>query len=150
MPVTVNVMLGWCRVAQASRAALATNLMPGGLIELADFMPEEVKDAAKSFARQPIDAFVIFPHTMNYRCMTLLPSTDINFLDVFKSNWANTEAIPNERATDFNLYSTYKDAKEEKYPWEFCTYNSATVGFPSRIVGPPWIILLVANGTPTV
>jgi hypothetical protein len=45
MAVTVNVTLGWCRVAQASRAELSTNLMPGGLIELADFTPEEAKDA---------------------------------------------------------------------------------------------------------
>jgi hypothetical protein len=64
MPVTMNVILGWCRVAQGSRVALSTNLMPGGLIELADFTPEEVKDAAKSFARQPIDPFVVSPHTM--------------------------------------------------------------------------------------
>jgi hypothetical protein len=64
MAVTVNVMLGWCRVAQASGAELSTNLMPGGLIELADFTPEEVKDAAKSFARQPIAPFVVSPHTM--------------------------------------------------------------------------------------
>jgi hypothetical protein len=60
----MNVILGWCRVAQAmSPAALSANLMPGGLIELADFTPEEVKDAAKSFARQPIDPFVISPLT---------------------------------------------------------------------------------------
>jgi hypothetical protein len=39
MAITVNVILGWCRVAQASRAALSTKarLMPDGLIDLADF-----------------------------------------------------------------------------------------------------------------
>jgi hypothetical protein len=82
MPVTVNVMLGWCRVAQVSRAALATNLMPGGLIELADFTPEEVKDAAKSFARQPVDAFVVSPHTMKRLVQLTLWVKDQRRLDL--------------------------------------------------------------------
>jgi hypothetical protein len=82
MAVTVNVMLGWCRVAQASRAELSTNLMPGGLIELADFIPEEVKDAAKSFARQPIAPFVVSPHTMKRRVQLTLWAKDQCRLDV--------------------------------------------------------------------
>jgi hypothetical protein len=82
MPVTVNVMLGWCRVAQPSRAALMTNLMPGGLIELADFTPEEAKDAAKSFARQPVDPFVTSPHTMKRLVQLTLWVKDQRRLDV--------------------------------------------------------------------
>jgi hypothetical protein len=82
MPVTVNVILGWCRVAQPSRAALITNLMPGGLIELADFTPEEVKDAAKSFARQPVDPFVISPHTMKRLVQLTLWVKDQRRLDI--------------------------------------------------------------------
>jgi hypothetical protein len=64
MAITINVILGWCRVAQASRAELTTMIMPGGLTDLADFTPEAVKEAAKSFARQPINPFVLSPHAM--------------------------------------------------------------------------------------
>jgi phage tail protein X len=82
MAITVNVILGWCRVAQASRAALSTNLMPDGLIDLADFTPEEVKDAAKSFARQPIEPFVISPHTMKRLVQLTLWVKDQRRLDI--------------------------------------------------------------------
>jgi hypothetical protein len=82
MVITVNVMLGWCRVAQASRAELSTNLMPGGLIELADFTPEEVKDAAKSFARQPIAPFVVSPQTMKRLVQLTLWVKDQRRLDI--------------------------------------------------------------------
>jgi hypothetical protein len=82
MAITVNVILGWCRVAQASRAELSTNLMPGGLIELADFTPEEVKDAAKSFARQPIAPFVVSPHTMKRLVQLTLWVKDQRRLDI--------------------------------------------------------------------
>jgi hypothetical protein len=82
MAITVNVTLGWCRGAQASRAELSTNLMPGGLIELADFTPEEVKDAAKSFARQPIAPFVDSPHKMERLVQLTLWVKDQRRLDL--------------------------------------------------------------------
>jgi hypothetical protein len=82
MPVTANVILRWCRVAQLSRAALSTNLMPGGLIELAEFTPEEVKDATKSFARQPVDPFVISPDRMKRLVQLTLWVKDQRRLDV--------------------------------------------------------------------
>ena len=82
MAVTVNVTLGWCRVAQANRAELSTNLMPGGLTELADFTPEEAKDAAKSFAGQPIAPFVVSPHTMKRLVQLTLWAKDQRRLDV--------------------------------------------------------------------
>jgi hypothetical protein len=78
----MNVILGGCRVAQVSRAALSANLMPGGLIELADFTPEEVNDATKSFARQPIDPFVISPHTMKRLVQLTLWVKDQRRLDI--------------------------------------------------------------------
>jgi hypothetical protein len=40
MAITINSILSWCRVAQASRAELTTMIMPGGLADLADFTPE--------------------------------------------------------------------------------------------------------------
>jgi hypothetical protein len=54
--------------------------MPGGLIELADFTPEEAKDAAKSFARQPIAPFVVSPHTMNVVSSHTMKRLSINSL----------------------------------------------------------------------
>ena len=36
---------------------------------------------------------------------------------------------------DFNLYSTYEDAKADNYPWTECNYNDHGIGFP-RDCGP--------------
>ena len=41
--------------------------------------------------------------------------------------WSSTA---NTLGTDFNLYSTFEDAKKETNPWTFCNYNSNEVGFP--------------------
>jgi hypothetical protein len=56
--------------------------MPGGLIKLADFAPEEAKDAAKSFARQPIARLVVSPHTMKRLVQLTLWAKDQRRLDV--------------------------------------------------------------------
>jgi hypothetical protein len=56
--------------------------MPGGLIELADFTPEEAKDAEKSFARQPIAPFVVSPHTMKRLVQLTLWVKDQRRLDI--------------------------------------------------------------------
>ncbi len=63
MVVAVNVILGWCRVPANNRAAVSTALMPGGMSELADFSVDEIKEASKSFARLPVNPFVLSPHT---------------------------------------------------------------------------------------
>jgi hypothetical protein len=82
MAITINAILGWCRVAQASRAELTTMIMPGGLIDLSDFTPDEVKEAAKSFARQPINPFVLSPHTMKRLVQLTLWVKDQRRLDL--------------------------------------------------------------------
>jgi hypothetical protein len=56
--------------------------MPDGLIELADFTPEEAKDTAKSFARQLIAPFVVSPHTMKRLVQLTLWVKDQRRLDI--------------------------------------------------------------------
>jgi hypothetical protein len=63
MAITVNALLGWCRAPANTRAAVIAALMPGGVIELADFSVDEIKEATKSFSRLPVDDFVLSPHT---------------------------------------------------------------------------------------
>jgi hypothetical protein len=63
MAITVNALLGWCRAPANTRVAVIAALMPGGIIELADFSVDEIQEATKSFSRLPVDAFVLSPHT---------------------------------------------------------------------------------------
>jgi hypothetical protein len=48
MAITVNA-LGWCRAPANTRVAVIAALMRGGVIELADFSVDEIKEATKSF-----------------------------------------------------------------------------------------------------
>jgi hypothetical protein len=48
MVVTINTILGWCRIAAEHRAEVVTMIMPNGMTNLADFTTDEVKEAAKS------------------------------------------------------------------------------------------------------
>jgi hypothetical protein len=58
MVIAVNTILQWCGAAPAaSRTAVTAALMPGGMSELADFSVDEIKEAAKSFARLPVGPF---------------------------------------------------------------------------------------------
>jgi hypothetical protein len=63
MAIPVNTILGWCRALANTRAAVIAALIPGGIIELADFSVDEIKEATKSFSRLPVGAFVLSPHT---------------------------------------------------------------------------------------
>jgi hypothetical protein len=64
MVIAVNTILQWCGAAPvATRIALTAALMPGGMAELANFSVDEIKEAAKSFARLPVGPFVLSPHT---------------------------------------------------------------------------------------
>jgi hypothetical protein len=64
MVIAINTILSWCGAAPlATRVALSAALMPGGMAELADFSVDEIKEAAKSFARLPVGPFVLSPHT---------------------------------------------------------------------------------------
>ena len=38
-------------------------LMPGGMAKIADFSVDEIKEAAKGFARLPVSPVVLSPHT---------------------------------------------------------------------------------------
>jgi len=75
-----------------------------------------------------------------YKRITPLPDpsefdgkTPKDFLDLFLNNWFSTPK--NELNVDFELYSTYLDARSGENKWAFCNYNDATVGFP-RDCGP--------------
>jgi hypothetical protein len=63
MPVAINTILGWCRVAVANRPQVINMIMPGGLEDLADFNTDEVKEETKSFTRLPKNPFMLSPHT---------------------------------------------------------------------------------------
>ena len=63
MAITVNALLGWCRAPVPTRAEVIAAFMPGGIIELADFSVDEIKEATKSFSRLPVGVFVLSPHT---------------------------------------------------------------------------------------
>jgi len=62
---------------------------------------------------------------------------DIDFEDLFLSNWFSdpSGAGRNIRNADFNLFSSFQDAKDNKNPWKYCNYNSGGIGFP-RECGP--------------
>jgi len=62
---------------------------------------------------------------------------EIDFRDMFLGNWFSDPAGDgkNIRGTDFNLFSSFEDAKENQSPWNFCNYNDGGIGFP-RDCGP--------------
>jgi len=62
---------------------------------------------------------------------------EIDFKDLFLSNWYSdpSGAGKNIRNADFNLFSSFQDAKDNKNPWKYCNYNSGGIGFP-RECGP--------------
>jgi hypothetical protein len=69
-------------------------LMPGGVIELAHFSVDEIKEATKSFSRLPVDAFVLSPHTTKRLVQLTLWAKDKARLDevpMFQPN-ATTQA----------------------------------------------------------
>lgn len=75
-----------------------------------------------------------------YKRITPLPDpsefdgkTPKDFLDLFLNNWFDEPK--NKLNVDFELYSTYLDARTGQNKWTFCNYNDATVGFP-RDCGP--------------
>merc|ERR1711862_904685 len=62
---------------------------------------------------------------------------EIDFKDLFLRNWFSDPAGAgkNIRGVDFNLFSSFKNAKNDKNQWQFCNYNDGGVGFP-RECGP--------------
>ena len=52
---------------------------------------------------------------------------------LFEQRWINepNNGIKNAHGTDFNLFSTYKNSRNNAYPWSFCNFNSAR-GFPNE------------------
>merc|ERR1712194_606352 len=61
---------------------------------------------------------------------------DIDFKDLFLENWFNDPSGgKNVLGTDFNLFSTVKDAQNNTNPWTFCNYNDPGIGSP-RDCGP--------------
>ena len=56
----------------------------------------------------------------------------IDFRDLLLDNWHDCINI---LGLDFNLFSTFADAKNDQNPWSWCSYNIAGIGFP-RDCGP--------------
>ncbi len=49
MAIAVNTLLTWTRMANARRAAVVSELMPGGLDDLDQYSQEEIREAIKGF-----------------------------------------------------------------------------------------------------
>jgi len=61
---------------------------------------------------------------------------EIDFKDLFLGNWFSEPAGgKNIRTVDFNLFSSFGNAKNNKNQWQFCDYNDDGIGFP-RNCGP--------------
>jgi len=62
---------------------------------------------------------------------------EIDFKDLLLGNWFSDPAGDgkNIRGVDFNLFSSFKHAQDDKNPWNYCNYNDDGVGFP-RDCGP--------------
>jgi len=61
---------------------------------------------------------------------------EIDFKDLFLGNWFSEPAGgKNIRSVDFNLFSSFGNAKNNKDQWQFCDYNVDGIGFP-RNCGP--------------
>ena len=56
MAIAVNALLTWTRMANARRAAVVSELMPGGLDDLDQCSQEETREAIKGFKTLPIVA----------------------------------------------------------------------------------------------
>jgi len=61
----------------------------------------------------------------------------VSFLNTFMNDWFdNVQGLKfNVLGVDFNLYSSYEDAKADTNRWTHCNYNDVGVGFP-RDCGP--------------
>ena len=72
----------------------------------------------------------------------LTPKGKIEFSKLFLSDWFSKPSkndAENAIKKDFNLYSTFDDAKNDVSQWSFCNYNDAGIGFP-RDCGPTgWV-----------
>merc|ERR1711937_746309 len=55
-----------------------------------------------------------------YKRLTPVPG-DLDLLNIFKQYWYDVPG--NEWHVDFELYSTYKNAKEGTKPWSYCSFN---------------------------
>jgi len=64
-------------------------------------------------------------------------TTTIDFSKLFLSDWFKkpSSGAENVIEIDFDLYSTFDDAKNNLRPWLFCNYDHAGIGFP-RDCGP--------------
>ncbi len=62
----------------------------------------------------------------------LLPE-NLDLLHILKNYWYDIEG--NKFHTDFEIYSTYEDALNNRNPWLYCNFNDQNVGFP-RDCGP--------------
>jgi phage tail protein X len=91
MAVTINVILGWCRIAAAHRAEVIAMIMPNGMTDLADFTTDEVKEAAKSFTRLPNNPFMLSPYSIKRMVQLSLWAKDQIRLDA-------TTTLPNGTA----------------------------------------------------
>jgi len=60
-----------------------------------------------------------------YKRLTGIPD-GYNLFDTLKSKWSQAN---NVMGTDFNLYSTFQDALDNKNEWQFCNYHQH-VGMP--------------------
>jgi hypothetical protein len=56
MAIAVNALLTWTRMANARRAAVVSELMPGGLNDLDQCLQEETREAIKGFKTLPTAA----------------------------------------------------------------------------------------------
>jgi hypothetical protein len=53
MPIPVNTLLTWSRMVNNRRAAVVSELMPGGLDDLDQYSQEEIREAIKGFKTLP-------------------------------------------------------------------------------------------------
>merc|ERR1712238_608827 len=68
----------------------------------------------------------------------LTPKGTIDFTNLLLHNWFSKLPIErwnNVMGIDFNLYSTFDDAKNDVNQWSFCNYDDPGIGFP-RDCGP--------------
>lgn len=66
-----------------------------------------------------------------YRRWTAFPA-GFDVMQLLEEKWASNF---NAMHLDFDLYSTYEDAKADTNRWEYCNYDAFGVGFP-RECGP--------------
>lgn len=68
---------------------------------------------------------------MYYKRISPLGSLDL--YDNLVKNWSNRNN--NNLHTDFEIYSTFEDAVNDRNPWQVCTYNKPNIGFPGVHTG---------------